>query len=51
VEHSSCGGCHMKLPTQIVTTCRAQSESEIVTCPNCGRILYYDRDMILTGGD
>ena len=49
VEHSACGGCHMKLPTQIVTTCRA--EAEIVTCQNCGRILYYARDMILTAAD
>jgi predicted nucleic acid-binding Zn-ribbon protein len=49
VEHSACGGCHMKLPTQIVTNCRAQGE--IVTCPNCGRILYFDRGMILTAAD
>jgi len=49
VEHSACGGCHMKLPSQIVTTCRGQAE--IVTCPNCGRILYFTRDMILTAAD
>jgi hypothetical protein len=49
VEHSACGGCHMKLPTQIVTSCRAQAE--LVTCPNCGRILYFTRDMILTAAD
>ncbi|MEI7535423.1 MAG: C4-type zinc ribbon domain-containing protein, partial [Verrucomicrobiae bacterium] len=49
VEHSACGGCHMKLPTQIVTNCRAQGE--IVTCPNCGRILYFTRDMSLTAAD
>ena len=49
VEHSACGGCHMKLPTQIVTNCRAQGE--IVTCPNCGRILYFTRDMILTAAE
>ena len=49
VEHSACGGCHMKLPTQIVTNCRAQGE--LVTCPNCGRILYFTRDMILTAAD
>jgi predicted nucleic acid-binding Zn-ribbon protein len=49
VEHSACGGCHMKLPTQIVTNCRAQAE--LVTCPNCGRILYFTRDMILTAAD
>jgi uncharacterized protein len=49
VEHSACGGCHMKLPAQVVTHCRAQLE--IVTCPNCGRILYFTRDMILTAAD
>ena len=49
VDHSACGGCHMKLPPQIVTHCRAQGE--IVTCPNCGRILYFTRDMILTAAD
>ena len=49
VEHSVCGGCHMKLPAQIIASCRGQAE--IVTCPNCGRILYYTPDMLLTGGD
>ena len=49
VEHSACGGCHMKLPTQIVTNCRAQAE--LVNCPNCGRILYFTRDMVLTAAD
>jgi hypothetical protein len=49
VEHSACGGCHMKLPTQIVTNCRAQGE--IVGCPNCGRILYFTAGMELTPAD
>jgi uncharacterized protein len=49
IEHSVCGGCHMKLPAQIIASCRGQAE--IVTCPNCGRILYYTPDMLLTGGD
>jgi uncharacterized protein len=49
IEHSACGGCHMKLPAQTVTNCRGHTE--VVTCPNCGRILYFTRDMILTGGD
>ena len=49
IEHSSCGGCHMRLPAQIVTSCRG--EAELVTCPNCGRILYFSRDMNLQGGD
>ena len=50
VEHSACGGCHMKLPAQILISCQAQA-SEIVTCPSCGRILYFTRDMILTATD
>jgi uncharacterized protein len=49
VEHSACGGCHMKLPAQIVSNCRGQVE--LVTCPNCGRILYFTRDMNLTSGE
>jgi hypothetical protein len=49
VEHSSCGGCHMKLTAQTVNSCRAQAE--IVTCSNCGRILYFTRDMSLTAAD
>jgi hypothetical protein len=49
IEHSSCGGCHMKLTAQIIQNCRAQGE--IVNCPNCGRILYFTRDMILTAAE
>lgn len=45
IEHSVCGGCHMKLPTQIVISC--QGQQELVMCPNCGRILYYARHMDL----
>ena len=43
IEHGVCGGCHMRLPAQIIVTCRA--EQELVTCTNCGRVLYYGRDM------
>lgn len=46
VEHGVCGGCHMKLAKQVVLSCQAQQE--IVSCPNCGRILYYSRQMDLT---
>jgi len=49
VRHGVCGGCHMKLPVQIVVTCQAQQE--IVTCSNCGRILYYTRDMELVAAE
>jgi hypothetical protein len=49
VEHSACGGCHMKLPAQILISCQAQGE--IVTCPSCGRILYFKRDMDLKAAE
>ena len=49
VHHGVCGGCHMKLPAQILVTCQAQRE--IVACSNCGRILYYTRDMALAGAE
>ncbi|HEX3798594.1 MAG TPA: C4-type zinc ribbon domain-containing protein [Verrucomicrobiae bacterium] len=49
VQHGVCGGCHMKLPTQVIVSCRA--EEDIVTCINCGRILYYTRDMDLAIAD
>jgi predicted nucleic acid-binding Zn-ribbon protein len=49
VAHGVCGGCHMKLPAQILVTCQAQKE--IVNCINCGRILYYTRDMALAAAE
>ena len=45
IQHGVCGGCHMKVPPQILLSCRQQQE--LVTCSNCGRILYYSRDMDL----
>ena len=45
VQHGVCGGCHMRLPPQLLVQCQAQQE--LVTCSNCGRILYYSRDMDL----
>jgi len=45
VERGVCGGCHMRLPPQLLVTC--QAEKELVACSNCGRILYYTRDMDL----
>lgn len=49
VNHGVCGGCHMKLPAQILVAC--QSNQEVVSCTNCGRILYYTRDMSLAVAD
>ncbi len=49
VQHGVCGGCHMKLPPQLLVSC--QADKELVTCINCGRILYYTRDMDLVGAE
>ena len=49
ISHHSCGGCHMKLSRSTVVACQAQQE--IVTCINCGRILYFTRDMDLAIAD
>ncbi len=45
IQHGVCGGCHMQLSRQTVVTCRASED--LVACTNCGRILYYTRDMDL----
>lgn len=49
INHGVCGGCHMKLTAQILVNCR--SDREIVSCTNCGRILYYTRDMELAAAE
>jgi hypothetical protein len=43
IHRGVCGGCHMRVPVQIFVTC--QADEGVVTCPNCGRILYYTPDM------
>jgi hypothetical protein len=45
VQHGVCGGCHMRVPAQVLVSCQAQQE--LVSCTNCGRILYYSSDMDL----
>ena len=49
INHGVCGGCHMKLTAQVLVSCKSQKE--IVPCPNCGRILYYTRDMELVAAE
>ena len=49
VQHGVCGGCHMKLQPQLLILC--QADKELVTCSNCGRILYYTRDMDLIAAE
>lgn len=49
IDRGVCGGCHMKIPAQVIVHCRAGQE--IPVCPNCGRILYYTRDMVLAAAE
>ena len=49
VQHGVCGGCHMRIPPQLLVAC--QAEKELVSCSNCGRILYYTADMDLAVAD
>jgi len=39
LEHDVCTGCHMKVTT--ATAVRAKGGKEIVSCEQCGRILYF----------
>jgi uncharacterized protein len=38
VEHDVCSGCHMKVTAQ--TTIALRADKELVSCPQCGRILH-----------
>ncbi len=39
IENNACGGCHMKLPTQVVHD--VHKGLDLVFCTYCGRILYW----------
>ena len=49
IDNSVCGGCHMKLPVQLIIACRGRKE--MVTCNNCARILYFTPQMVLETED
>jgi predicted nucleic acid-binding Zn-ribbon protein len=49
IQHGVCGGCHMQLSRSVIVSC--QGDQEIIPCPNCGRILYFTRDMDLAVAD
>lgn len=42
IEHGVCTGCHMKVTTQTILT--AKAEKEMLSCNQCGRILYTEED-------
>ena len=49
ISHSVCGGCHMRLPMNVVL--QTQAQQEITACPNCGRILYFTSEMDLAAAN
>ena len=40
VEHEVCTGCHMKVTTQTIVALK--SHKDVVSCPQCGRILFLE---------
>ncbi len=42
IEHGVCTGCHMKVTMQTILS--AKAEKEIMSCSQCGRILYTEED-------
>ena len=38
--NDSCGGCHRRLPPQVIN--QVYLKAELITCENCNRILYFD---------
>jgi len=42
IDDSSCGGCHLQLPPQVVN--EVLEEKDVVRCENCTRFLYSDPD-------
>lgn len=45
IQHGVCGGCHMQLSRSIIVGC--QGDQDVISCPNCGRILFFTPDMDL----
>ena len=41
IANAMCTGCHLKLTTQTIHD--AMREDALVTCTNCGRILFHQR--------
>jgi uncharacterized protein len=42
IKHGNCGGCHLNIPPQVVHN--AKDGSELTSCSNCGRILYWQAE-------
>jgi predicted nucleic acid-binding Zn-ribbon protein len=40
----SCSGCYMSIPPQVYVN--VKKNESIITCPNCGRILYYKETIV-----
>ncbi|MBD3183168.1 hypothetical protein GF312_12810 [Candidatus Poribacteria bacterium] len=42
IHGQSCGGCHLRLPPQLVNEVRKREQ--LYTCNSCGRILYWEEE-------
>lgn len=43
-RNESCAGCYMSIPPQVFVN--VKKNESIITCPNCGRILYYKEAIV-----
>ena len=39
IKNNTCNGCHLTVPEDVIN--KTKESKDIVTCPNCGRILYW----------
>ncbi len=43
-RNESCSGCYMSIPPQVFVN--VKKNESIITCPHCGRILYYKEAIV-----
>jgi predicted CXXCH cytochrome family protein len=42
VRGGKCGGCHLKISSEVESAVRGKGDGKLVTCDQCGRIVWWD---------
>ena len=43
LQHGKCGGCHLKVSSEVESTARGKSaDTQLATCDQCGRLVYWE---------
>ncbi|MBW8781842.1 MAG: hypothetical protein JF599_08140 [Verrucomicrobia bacterium] len=42
VRGGKCGGCHLKISSEVESAIRGKGDGKLVTCDQCGRIVWWD---------